>query len=223
MFEYNNSVSAVSSVADKKAGGFMNTLILLFIVVFVSFGSISAQNVPGVANGSVAANSRDDYDNGIRMRSIELERIKTESYRSAAAAKSAKSREINYSQIKKDFELIQKLQNEIVKTYVTGKQINYERIENLASKLNECAARLDGHLLLSADKSAIKFDEKLIALEDVKDLIVVLDKAIGNFVTSPVFKNLKIIETDNAEKTEADLYSILRLSRRLAEKSAIYK
>src|SRR5215208_2143178 len=100
----------------------MNVLIkFLFVILLVvgSFGNGFAQSVPGVPNGSVGKNSRDEYDNGTRLRSIELERIKRESLRVAAAD----NRRINFSQIKEDFELLQKLQNEIIKTYVTGKQI----------------------------------------------------------------------------------------------------
>ena len=103
----------------------MNIWILLFVMLFVSSGFVSAQNIPGVPNGSANKDSRDEFDNGIRLRSIELERVKRENYRSAIAEKAAENRKINYSQIKKDFELVQKLQNEIIKTYVTGKQIDY--------------------------------------------------------------------------------------------------
>lgn len=78
----------------------MKILILLFIVFFAS-GSVFAQEVPGVANGSVARDSRDEYDNGIRLRSIELERIKNENYRSAIIEKAFETRKITYSQIKK--------------------------------------------------------------------------------------------------------------------------
>ena len=203
----------------------MNNLILFFGIFFIfgSSGSLFAQNVPGVPNGAVANNSRDDYDNGIRIRSIELERIRNESHRSALAAKAVENRNINYSQIKKDFEFVQKLQNEIVKTYVTGKQINYKRIGTLASKLNECAARLDENLALSTEKQPEKKAKKHSAPEDVSDIIVILDKSIGKFVVSPIFKNLLILETNDAEKAKFDLQSIIYLSDLLSQKSENHK
>lgn len=197
----------------------MKVLIYLIGIFLISFVNIAAQDVPGVPNGSVGRNSRDDYDNGIRMRSIELERVKKESYRSAAAQKAAETRRINYAQIKKDFELIQKLQNEIVKTYVTGKQINYERISELASKLNESTRQLHTNLALSIEKEPKKPEKKKENLQAVKDIIVVLDKSIGNFVTNPLFKNLNVFETNDAEKAESEMQNILRLSELLAQKA----
>lgn len=200
----------------------MNILIkILFVIllIFGSFGSNFAQTTPGVPNGSVGKNSRDDYDNGIRLRSIELERVKRESYRSAAAEKAASDRQINYSQIKQDFELLQKLENEIVKTYVTGKQINYSRIGELSSKLSECAERLDKNLLLSVEKTEKKSNKNITEPEDIKEIIVVLDKSVGKFVTNPVFQNLNVIEAKDAEKAEFELKKIIRLSDFLARKT----
>ena len=193
----------------------MKNLIFLFAVLFVSVGIITAQNVPGVPNGSIAKDSRDEYDNGIRLRSIELERVKNESRRSAIAEKAVENRRINYSLIKKDFEMVQKLQNDIIQTYVTGKQINYKRISGLAFQLNEHADRLDKNLSLSASKSIKSKSESA----DIKDIIVILDKSIGKFVVNPIFKNLRVLETKDAENAEFDLQNIIYLSSFLGRKA----
>ena len=197
----------------------MKSLIFLFVVLLVFTGNVFAQDVPGVSNGSISKNGRDDYDNGIRIRSIELERVKSENYRSAIAQKAAENRKINYLQIKKDFELLQKLQNTIVKIYVTGKQINYQRIGDLASKLGECAKRLETNLSLTNDKELKKSSKKIANLQEIKDVIVILDRSIGSFVTNPVFQNLNIFETNDSEKAEFELQNIIRLSEILEQKS----
>ena len=197
----------------------MKMLIFLSFIIFVSFGNTAAQTIPGVADGSAGKNSRDEYDNGTRLRSIALERIKRDAYRSAAAAKSAENRRINYSQIKKDFETMQKLQSGIIKTYVTGKEINYKNIAELASKLNESAKRLDGNLLLFAEKPLKKSNKKISDSENVSDLIVALDKSIGTFVSSKIFQNLNVIETEDSEKAGIELQNIIRLSDFLAVQS----
>lgn len=196
----------------------VKNLIFVFGILFFSGVTVFAQNVPGVANGSVQPNSRDDYDGGIRMRSMELERIKFENY----GLKIVESRKLNYSQIKKDFELVQKLQNAIVKTYVTGKYINYSRIAELASNLNECAKRLDTNLLLSNQERPKNTDKKLVETKNVKDIIVLLDKAVGNFVISSVFQNLNVYEAEESEKTETELRNIIRLSELLEQKSKLH-
>ncbi|MEO6589231.1 MAG: hypothetical protein ABIP06_07975 [Pyrinomonadaceae bacterium] len=195
----------------------MKKMIFLFSVLLAFGGKLHAQIAPGVPNGSIAKDSRDEYDNGIRLRSIELEKIKNQSHRSAAAQETFEKRRLNYSQIKKDFEAVQKLQNQIVKTYITGKEIDYKHISALAAELNESAKRLEENLLLADEKSLKKSEQKNSAPEDIKDLIVILDKFVGNFVTSPVFVNLEIIEPKVAGKTESDLQNIIRLSSLLAQ------
>lgn len=197
----------------------MKILLLLAGVFLIFCGNAAAQDTPGVANGSIQRNSRDDYDNGIRMRSIELQRVKEESYRSAAAKKAAENRRINFAEIKKDFELIQKFQDEIVKTYVTGKQIDYARIAEMSGKLHEAARRLHANLALYEEKEIKKSAGKTAEPEAVKDCIVAIDKALGNFVTSPIFKNLNVLETKDAEKAEIELRKILRFSELLAQKA----
>ena len=147
-----------------------------------------------------------------------MERLKKESYRTNAAAKSAENRRINYSQIKKDFESLQNLQSEIVRIYVTGKQINYRRISELASKLNLSAKRLSENLLISAEKPSEKF-YKTWQSEDVKSLIIIIDKSIGKFVVNPIFKNLNVLETKDAEKAHFDLQNVIQLSDFLAQKA----
>ncbi|HQU84375.1 MAG TPA: hypothetical protein PKY59_14660 [Pyrinomonadaceae bacterium] len=195
----------------------MKNLIFVFGILLFSGVNIFAQDVPGVANGSIAKNGRDDYDNGIRIRSMELERIKLQNY----GLKVVETRKLNYSQIKKDFELVQKLQNTIVKTYVTGKNINYQRIAELASNLNECAKRLDTNLLLTNEETPKKTDKKFTEIKDVKEVIVLLDKAVGNFVVSPVFQNMHVYDAVESEKTEGELRNIIRLSFVLEQKSKL--
>ena len=196
----------------------MKILFFLSVIVLASFGNTAAQTIPGVPDGSAGKNSRDEYDNGTRLRSIALERIKRDSYRSAAA-KSAENRRINYSQIKKDFETMQKLQSGIIKTYITGKEINYKAIGELALKLNESAKRLDGNLQLFAEKPLKKSNKKISDSENVSDLIVALDKSIGTFVSSKIFQNLNVIETEDSEKAGLELQNIIRLSDFLAVQS----
>lgn len=218
---HQKTLSEVLFFACKKGGYFVKSLNFLFIVLAIFAGNIFAQDVPGIPNGSISKNGRDDYDNGIRIRSMELERVKGEIYRSDIAQRAAENRKINYLQIKKDFELIQTLENAIVKTYVTGKKINYNRISELASKLNECAKRLDENLSLTDEKEVKKPNKKDANLSDVKEIIVLLDKSIGNFVANPLFKNLYVFEAKDNIKAEFDLQNIINLSEILKQNSKL--
>ena len=81
----------------------------------------------------------------IRSREIELERVKRDSRKPNLTA-DLNGRVIKFSEIKEDFESIQKLQNSIVEIYTTGKKIRYEEIGKLALEINKGAVRLNLNL-----------------------------------------------------------------------------
>jgi hypothetical protein len=155
----------------------------------------------------------------IRMRSIELERVKREAEK-AAPDNSAKDRQLKFSEIKNEFEMIQKLQDSIVKTYTTGKIIDLAKISDSAAELNENAIRLDKHLFVAEKKEAAnpKVEEKT-EQNTIPDLIVKLDKAIENFVGSKIFQNSKLINLKESQQTQLELQKIILLSDELSKEA----
>ncbi len=48
--------------------------------------------------------------------------------------------------------------------------------------------------------------------KSVRDLIVDLDNAISSFATSPMFRNLRMVDAAVSEKAKLDLEKIIKLS-----------
>lgn len=187
--------------------------LLMFVVAI--FSSISAQQVapPGAGDTNL-------QDNNIKMRSVELERVKREAGTIDAATFAPINRkfESKFPQIKEDFESIQNLQGQIIKAYTMGEKINYSAIETAAFGINENAKRLDSNLF------ATKFEtiegqigeEKVKKTTSIRDLIVELDNAVGSFVSSKIFANAKTLDAEAAIQTRIDLNNVRQFSQKLA-------
>jgi uncharacterized membrane-anchored protein YjiN (DUF445 family) len=165
----------------------------------------------------IEAEIRDN--NSIRMRSLQLERVKRESNQVIPEALT-KEQIVKLAEIKEDFENIQKLQSEIVKTYTTGKKINFGKIDDSAAKISKKALRLDANLFGSESDNRSKTKSKdEVGTKSVRDLIIELDNAIGNFVSSPIFTNNRLIDSKMSEKSEIDLQKIIKLSETLSKEA----
>ncbi len=191
-----------------------------WIICFLLFASrqISAQ-LPPPPRPVIETEIR---DNSIRMRSVELERIKREAEK--PRFESNAEREIRFARVKEDFENIQKLQDTIVKVYTRSKKIDYGKINNSAAEIVKNSFRLGENLFGEklAKPDEIKPDEKTKP-KKVPDLIVALDNAIGEFVRSPIFRDKRTIDRQISEKAEKKLREIIDLSGALAKESAKLK
>ena len=199
------------------------TFLILFLVT-----TALLTNVSGQSNTSIVPNVPDNanpQDTNIKMRSAELERIKREQIQEEAAKFAPVSKDIvkKFPEIKEDFEGIQLAQSTIVKAYTIGKTIDYSLIEISANDINKKTKRLDANLFSPSTNikenanNKVKKEEKA---KTVKDLIVELDNAIGSFVSSKIFGNLKVIEPEVAIQTRTDLLKIQEISDKLAKEAA---
>ena len=185
---------------------------VLFLLIFTA--SIFAQVSPTpVINNEIRDGS------SIRRRSMDLETFKRDADQPNLQAKS-KDQLAKFVRIKEDFENIQKLENEIVQTYTSGKQINFKKIGEIANELFKRALRLNSNLFIpKSDKpSKIKKNDEQNP-KSVRDLIVELDKAIGNFTSSPIFKETKLVDQKTAEKSQIQLEKIISLSEMLSQEA----
>lgn len=196
-----------------------NTACLAAFLLFL-VSSVPAQFVSPVP--VIETEVRDN--SSIKIRSIELDRVKRESRRKNPE-KPGKASVNNFLEIKEDFEKIQNLQSAIVAVYTTEKQINYAKIAALSAELNLSALRLRVNLFPSQDKEKILPDDASTnkQIQEIKNLIVELDNAIGAFVGSPMFSNAKKADLEVREKTESGIRRVIELSdvlKREAEKNA---
>jgi hypothetical protein len=193
----------------------MKKILFVGMTNLVFLSSIAAaQVVPTpVINNEIRDNS------SIRSREIELERVKRESNK-LKPRESTEEQEIKFAEIKEDFENIQKLQGEIIKAYTTGRKINYEKISQSAAEMTKKTVRLDANLFDSKIEETVKNkDSEKTKPKIVRDLIIELDKVIGTFVSSPVFKNTKLVDEQSSEKSRLDLEKIFKLSDMLSREA----
>jgi hypothetical protein len=194
-------------------------------VLAIIFAMIFALNILAQPPGSAPSGAGDKNlgDNNIKLRSVELERIKRESQIAEAAAYAPINPKLSaqFGQIKEDYEALQLLQAAIIKAYTTGKTIDYAMIETSATAMGKRALRLDSNLFAAtkSDKIEVNSAEKEDKVLSLRDLIINLDNAIGDFVSSPIFGKQKVIEPEVAIKTRDNLFEILKLSESLANES----
>lgn len=182
-------------------------------LLLILSGSALAQNVPPPPAPIVESDLR---DNNIRMRSVELERIKREA-RKMRPRESTVAMEMRFAETKKHFEKIQKLQDSIVKAYTTGKTINYSKISKSALKITKNSLRLDENLFgAEPEKNGKDPETKTVERKSVRDLIIELDNSIGIFVKSPIFQNTKVVDSNISKEAQLELRKIMEVSIRLS-------
>lgn len=194
--------------------------LILFIFTASVFSSVLGQAAPPGAGTPAGAGDKNLGDNAIKTRSVEMERMKKEARQAEAASFAPVNKDIvaRFPQIKEDFEGIQIFQTTIVTAYTTGKAVDYVLIGVSAEGMNKKAKRLDSNLFAaSSDKEgekakADKDPQKTEKTQTVRELIIDLDKAVGDFVSSPIFGNIRVIEPEVAVKTREDLIKIMQLS-----------
>jgi hypothetical protein len=191
-------------------------LSVFFVLAASVFSNVFGQLAPAGAGDKSLA------DNDIKLRSVELDRVKRDANKSDPAAFAPINAEIKakFPQIKEDFETVQILEAAIVKAYTTGKNIDYGLIQTSAEGINKKAKRLDSNLFASKlEKQDDKAKEKTEKQKSIKELIIALDNSIGSFVSSKIFGNVNVIDSAVAVKTRTDLVKILDLSDKLSKEA----
>jgi hypothetical protein len=199
----------------------MRKIILATFLIFIASSFVLAQTGTPVDAGTPAgAGDSNLSDNNIKLRSVELERIKREAEKTATVRRED-GVELNFSIIKNDFEGIQKEQADIIAGYQSSSEIDYKKIHNSSGKMTEMAIRLKANLFQSAeDKKVSDKDSEEDKASDtnkksIRNLIIDLDNAIGDLVTNTMFQNLSVIDPELSKKAQSDLDNIIKLSGEL--------
>jgi soluble cytochrome b562 len=193
------------------------TIFLTISLLLILSGWAKAQSVPPPPTPIAESDLR---DNTIRMRSVDLERVKRDADK-MRSGDHPRDRELNFAEIKKDFEKIQKLQFEIIKAYTTGKNIEYNAIESSALNMSKSAIRLESTLFFNKlDDKDETSKEKKDKKKTIKDLIVELDNQLGEFVSSEMFQNTSVVNIEISDKAQLNLLKIKRLSEQLSKMAA---
>lgn len=165
-------------------------------------------------------------DRGIKDRSIELERIKRDANKPDAKGQQVPgpAAAAKFEEIKEDFEGLQRRQDEILKAYTDGKQIDLEKIASASDTMNKHAVRLDTNLFPPAVEPKSKKKPKEDKAVDtpaapvpqgLRSLIVEQDNTLASFVSNPMFTNPQVANVAENAKAHSDLKRLIILTAAL--------
>lgn len=149
------------------------------------------------------------------MRELQLERFRRDANK-LSPNETSEEVEIRFANIKDDFEGIQKLQTGIVKAYTTGKTVDYDKIQRSAAEINKRSVRLGFNFFGSNLEADSEKRSKELARKGVRGLIIDLDKKMGDFVSSSLFRNHVVVDVAENAKAEANLKGMVEISSALS-------
>lgn len=153
-----------------------------------------------------------------RLRSAEME--------AGAEAENQKHIQEAITNMKQDFTRIQVLRNDIARSLVARKPLDYSLITEQAAEINKRAHRLNVYMLARANESKQQSDPPDLKSEEMINALVKLCKLIDSFTENPALKNAATVQAKEVEKAkedkaraDGDLLAIMKLSERIHKKS----
>lgn len=203
------------------------TLITAFFMIMASAFVMAQTEAPTGAGAPPGGGDKNLSENDIKLRSVELDRIKREAEKTATLRRED-GKELNFSIVKDDFEGIQKEQMSIIEAYTRGEEINYPQISKSSNTITEMAVRLRANVFFAEPSAATveakQEGENPYSGKSVRDLIIALDNAIGEVVESPMWQKLAVVDSEMAKTVEASLIDVINASNALwAESNKLIK
>lgn len=170
-------------------------LLLTIFLLAASAAAASAQSNPEQA----ILNAREQFSN-IKNRSVELERMKREANKRPTSEDST----VKFPEIKEDFEQIQKINSNVLQLIGTKPPLDYAVVLKFVSEINHRALRLKSNLFTVQQKAKKEAKNKPPAdeLQDIKTLFYALDKSVNDFVHSPIFQNINLVNPTDSLKAQ---------------------
>ena len=192
--------------------------IAVVVCVFGLAGSALSQREAPPGSSDKGAMDRSGKD-----RSIELERIKRDAEKPDVKGQQVPSPEAiaKFEEIKEDFEGLQRKQDEILKAYTAGKQVELERIALNSEQMNKHAVRLETNLFPPAEakkgKKKPKYEKSaegpaVTLPSGLRSLIVEQDNTLASFVSNPMFTNPQVANVADNTKAHAELKKLILLT-----------
>jgi hypothetical protein len=91
-----------------------------------------------------------------------------------------------------------------------------------ARSIHKCAKTLRALIALGEMASEVEFDKEIDTARKFDQSIRRLAALISDFAHNPVHQNNKVFNTDQAERAQTDLLTIINLSKALENKSKAY-
>lgn len=118
------------------------------------------------------------------------------------------------AQIKEDFNLIQVLNNEMIRAAFSEQAIDFESLSDKAADIKKRATRLKATIKLPPPKDEKKSleDQERNGPEQLKAALLLLRKSIGGFVNNPFFQHPGVVDVQLSAQASRDLQDIIELS-----------
>jgi hypothetical protein len=147
----------------------------------------------------------------IKNRSITMERLKRE----AAKRPVGENLKLKFPEIKKDFEQIQKSNDQLQRLIQVKGPLDYSALLMHARDIKNRASRLHSNLFsteLKSNKDSKNKQQISADSPNIKTLFINLDKSIISFVHNPIFQNINLLDLNESLKAQQDLETIIEIS-----------
>lgn len=144
-----------------------------------------------------------------KTRASELERIRRDNNSPRESQP-----QLNLPAINEDFNQIQLVNTEKIQKKAATGNIDLQKLSKASKEIKKRASRLKNNLFPpdSDDEPKIEIKEDF-SVKKLNDLIIALDNSIYHFISNPLFKNLKLLQTDDARKAQDEINKIIMISQ----------
>jgi hypothetical protein len=97
-----------------------------------------------------------------------------------------------------------------------------DKLAKGAKSINKCAKSLRSMIALGEMASEVEINKEIDTTREFDESIRKLATLISDFAHNPVHQNSKIFDTNQAERAQTDLLTIINLSKALENKSKAY-
>jgi hypothetical protein len=134
-----------------------------------------------------------------------------------------KERERAYAreQFSKNFRDLQLLGQELLREHERAR-LSPAKLAKHTRSINKCARTLRTLIALGEMALEVEINKEIDTAQEFDESIRKLSKLIWDFAHNPVHQNNKVFNTDQAERAQTDLLTIINLSKALENKSKGY-
>jgi hypothetical protein len=128
-------------------------------------------------------------------------------------------------ELKDDFRSLQQINNAMMGHVWGTTEVNYAKVSGMISDINKRAGRLKKNLALpeSNTRDDLEFHPTITSAKELKANLLLMDKAISEFVNTPLLRKPDVISTDAAQQASTALNRVISMSAAVARAAARLK
>jgi hypothetical protein len=194
----------------------LSTLALLIITLFPA-PAAKAQTRPNGPTPLPAPRAPDAGRPSIKERQLKMD----EMAREAARPRTTEEERLAPTRIAEDFRTIQILNNKMMNSTMKAATPDYGSIATTTAEIRKRANRIRNNLSLpravSQGKEKKPGHKAAVDAAGMKAALLSLEASIMSFVENPIFKNLNLMDVEQATKAGRDLEGIIESSRLISK------